>query len=276
MKNSKLVSSILDNFFEGYTLDANGKLQVVNEGAAKKASEALSKLVLEQAREWWDQLESAETSLSDIADEITFQELNADPSSAPLDVKASASGEPAPAAAPADAGIPGDVLPESADDLKSLFGSDDFDFKSIFEGMDNFGDEEVMMDAEGDMEDEEDVVDGDEDFNDLKMGMDDAEMGADDDMVSDDGDDSLGGDDLGDDFGGDDLGDDGEMDFGDDTETLDGDDDGLEFDFDFLSDEGDDLGDPSDPSMDGMDDGDLDDVSSDDDSEDDDEIESIG
>ncbi len=78
---NKMLTEVLDNIFEGYTLDSNGKLVVTNEAASKKAKESLHTLVLEKARELWDQLEAAEESLSSVAEEIRFEEMNTDPSS---------------------------------------------------------------------------------------------------------------------------------------------------------------------------------------------------
>ncbi len=181
---NKLIKEILDGIFEGYSLE-DGKLKVVNESAAKSADGALHKLVLEKSRDLWDQLEAAEGSLSDVAEEISFEELNADPSSVDMTLHAGAN-EPAPQV---DAAAAGETEPT----LENLLGSDDFDLSSVFEGLDHLDDadgmadntkgEPTMMEEPG--ADEEDVVDGDEDYENLEIGMDDNDMGSSD-MEGDD------------------------------------------------------------------------------------------
>jgi len=148
------MGEILDSIFEGYSYD--GELKVVNENAARKAASSLHKLVLEKSRDLWDQLEAAEGSLADVAEEISFEELNTDPSS--MDTSTGAAPEAAPAAA-------------EEPTLESILGAEgELDLSSIFE-MDG----EYVMDAEGD---HEEMVDGDQDYEDLEMGMDDAAMGS--------------------------------------------------------------------------------------------------
>ena len=63
---SKKMTEIIDSIFEGYTLNAKGKLVIKNESASKKAVESLHTLVLEKSRDLWDQLEAAEGSLADV------------------------------------------------------------------------------------------------------------------------------------------------------------------------------------------------------------------
>lgn len=156
------MSDILDSIFEGYSYD--GELKVINEKAARKAASSLHKLVLEKSRDLWDQLEAAEGSLADVAEEISFEELNTDPSS--MDTSTGSSPAPAEAPAPADASL---SMEEPT--LESILGADsDIDFDSIFEMRPGH-----MMDAEGDPSE---MVDGDQDYEDLEMGMDDAAMGS--------------------------------------------------------------------------------------------------
>ena len=184
-KYEKLMSDILDSIFEGYSYD--GELKVINEKAARKAAGSLHKLVLEKSRDLWDQLEAAEGSLADVAEEISFEELNTDPSS--MDTSTGS----APAAAPVEAPAADAGLGIEEPTLESILGSEsDIDFDSIFE---MHGD---VMDAEGDSSQ---MVDGDQDYEDLEMGMDDAAMGSPD-MEGDQLDGGQQGDQFGDQFGG--------------------------------------------------------------------------
>ena len=234
---NKLIKEILDGIFAGYALDEDNKLKVVDEAATKTADAALHKLVLEKSRDLWDQLEAAEGSLQDVAEEITFEELNADPSSVDMTLT---TGGNEPETPDVDAAAMG-----AEPTLENLLGSDDFNFNSVFEVLDaneppmadgGPKDEPTMMEQPGD-EEEEDVVDGDEDFTNLEVGMDDNDMGSSDmegDPELDDlnGDPELGGpeDDLNGDPELDDLNGDPEM----DLEPEGGDELGLgdEFDFD--------------------------------------------
>lgn len=165
---TKLAETVLNSFLKGFSLDAKGKLKVLDEAEAKKARAALRKLVLEKSRTYWDMLESAEGSLANLRDEISFEEMNADPSRMTTQPGAVRGGDAAVASAGADAagmGV-GDVLGEG----------EDFDLGRIFEMA-------PVMDAEG----QDDVVDGDEDFENLSIGQDNAGMGGDD-MSADEGD----------------------------------------------------------------------------------------
>lgn len=192
---TKLAESMLNSFLKGFTLDAQKKLKVLDEAEAKKAVDSLSKMILEKSRAVWDMLESAEGSLANLRDQISFEELNADPSrlvtDAPMGDSVSATGDAAAAAAGAPA------------DMNSLLGeAEDFDLGRIFENMGPMQNA-PMMDAEG----QDDVVDGDQDFQDMRIGADDAGMGGDD-MSGDEGDlDNLDPDAVGDDMG--DMGDEG-------------------------------------------------------------------
>lgn len=170
---NKLIKEILDGIFEGYKLDETGKLKVVSESAAKTADSALHRLVLEKSRDLWDQLEASEDSLSDVAEEISFEELNADPSSVDMTLHAGANTDTP------------ELAPQEEPTLESLLGSEEFSLDGIFEVLDAHEppmadggpkDEPTMMDAVGD--EEEDVVDGDEDFENLDGGFDDAGMGS--------------------------------------------------------------------------------------------------
>jgi len=176
-----LMTEILDSIFEGYTVDEKGKLRVVNEGAAKIASEKLHTLVLEKSRDLWDQLEAAEDSLSGVAEEISFEELNTDPSSMANTVTHKPSdNRDAPES---------EQQMESAKNISDLLGSDEFDLSDVFENMDHLdsvynkkGDgRNPYNEMGGDMSYEDegtDVEDGDEDYDDLMIGMDDNGMGS--------------------------------------------------------------------------------------------------
>ena len=190
-----LMSEILDSIFQGYTMEG-GKLTVVNEEAAKQATDSLHKLVLEKSRDLWDQLEAAEGSLAGVAEEIRFEELATDPSSVSTAVT-HAAGEEADAVDAAPAEMDAAPALESAENLSDLLGADDLNFDDIFktevsENMDHLDrdnvdgyDENVtnafdenMGDMSYEDEGEKDVTDGDEDYDDLMVGMDDAGMGS--------------------------------------------------------------------------------------------------
>lgn len=249
---NKMMSEVLDAIFEGYTLDDGGKLVVRNEDASKKAQEHLHNLVLEKARELWDQLEAAEDSLASVAEEIRFEELNTDPSSMSGAVTHSAVA-PEDAAAvdapPADA----EAAPalESADSISELLSADDLNLDDIFENMDHLdnhqntnvpaGPDMPFDEALGEMggmsagnmaagpmmDDEGGPMDGDDDYDALQVGMGDEadmggdpsadEFGAEDDLEGDMGDPALNGDpDMGDEMnGGDDMGFDFDLDLED-------------------------------------------------------------
>ena len=170
---NKLIKEILDGIFEGYALE-DGKLKVVNESAAKSADSALHKLVLEKSRDLWDVLEANEESLADVAEEISFMELNADPSSVDTSVPVvDASGE--------------EQQQVQEPTLENLLGSEDFDLDSIFEVLGVHDgkvhrDEPTMHDPEDRVnegpEGEEDVEDGVEDREDMEWGGDDAGLGS--------------------------------------------------------------------------------------------------
>lgn len=218
-KYSKLIGEILDSIYEGYTLDEKTKkLKVVNESRAEKAAESVHTLVLEKARELWDQLEASEESLADVAEEISFEELNTDPSTMDLDVSRGASSRTK-------------ANKNDGEDLSSMLGeTSDFDLDSIFDSMDHLDDEDGDMPYNEELgDDEEDVVDGDEEYSDLQMDNDDGYVD-DDELDGDLGDDEMGNDDLGGDLGGD-MGDDEIGSMGDDFDDESGD-NGFDFDFD--------------------------------------------
>ena len=169
---NKLIKEILDGIFEGYALE-DGKLKVVNESAAKSADSALHKLVLEKSRDLWDVLESSTESLADVAEEISFEELNLDPSSKDMHIAASVgSGAEEEVAAQQQMQEP---------TLESLLGAEDFDLDGIFEVMGLHDGKNIPAPMKPPIKeqpgDEEDVIDGDEDFADLEGGDDDAGMG---------------------------------------------------------------------------------------------------
>lgn len=218
-KYEKLAAQIVDKMFEGYSVGQDGKLVVVNEGAAKPADEAIRKMIRAKMQDRWSMLEAQDGSLADLAGEIKFEELNADPSGM----------------ATTTAGAVTEPKMESART---------FNFKKVFEGLSDF---ETADNARPMMDDETDGKgeDGDEKFNDLQMGMDDSDMGGDDmsgDIDSDTG--SLDGadsdlDDMTDDSMGGDL-DDGETEISSDSDM--GTDDGFDFDFTDLDDLDSDMG----------------------------------
>ena len=129
---TKMMTEVLENIFEGYTLDDNGKLVVTNEGATEKAKDSLHQLVLEVSRELWDRLEAADDSLASVAEEIRFEELNTDPSSTSAAIAQAA---PAEDAAAVDA--PAEPALESADSISELLSADDLNLDEIFEDMDH-------------------------------------------------------------------------------------------------------------------------------------------
>jgi len=239
---NKMMTEVLENIFEGYTLDDNGKLVVSNEGATEKAQESLHQLVLEVSRELWDRLEAADDSLASVAEEIRFEELNTDPSSMSGAITQSA---PAEDAAAVDA--PAEPALESADSISELLSADDLNLDDIFENMDHMdnhqntpapaGPDMPFDEMTGGMgtgsiasgvgyEDEGgDVEDGDDDYDALSMAMGDDEMGGEPEM---DGDyDDMGEPEMGGDY--DEMG--GEPEMGDDYDDMGGD-EGFDFDLD--------------------------------------------
>lgn len=205
---------VVSKMMEAVTIGDNSKeITILDETAMSEAEELLNEIIVETARDWWAQLESAEDSLADMSDEISFSELNADPShvgSPALDVGAGAA----------------DDAPAS---LESMLESEDFDLDSIFESDDDEEPVEEAMHYED--EDEFGPEDGDEQFDDLMRGDDENGLG-DDGM---DGDLDFGDDDM------DAIG--GEDEFGGSDELGAEDDLGGDFDFDFLDDDGEDFGD---------------------------------
>jgi hypothetical protein len=149
---SKKMTEIIDSIFEGYTLNAKGKLVIKNESASKKAVESLHTLVLEKSRDLWDQLEAAEGSLADVAEEIRFEEMNTDPSSMSGAVThaAAATDEDAAAVDAAPTGLDQASALESAQSIGDLLGSADLNLDDIFE--DNFGDDNPMRHLDGDIQ----------------------------------------------------------------------------------------------------------------------------
>ena len=254
---SKLMQDLLQNMFEGFVLDENKKLKIVNEAAAQHTADVIHKIVLEKSRELWESFESAEASLRSAAAEINFEELNADVSNMGRQSAGEVSIEDL-------TNMEGAQTMESTQSLKKVLGTDDFDLSSIFESLDHLdsddadgdsGDRHLTDEGEGMMMDAEDdeELDGDEEFTKLQVGGDDAEMGGEageGDMEPDEY-----GDENGDDLGMDDADEleiepeNGEMDDemgmepelgGDelDGEPM-GDEEALDFDFDSLGDLGD-------------------------------------
>ena len=212
MSNTAMFRESVSKMMDSVTLDAKGNLKVLDEKKMAEAEELLNQMVVETSRNWWAQLESAEDSLADMSDEISFADMSADTSHVNTP-RVPGKAKPA-AAAPA------------APTLESMLKGKDFDFSSIFEG--------AGFPMEDDGAEDFGPADGDEEFDDLQSGNDPEGLG-DAGPMDDDGDDgdldAIGDDGMGDDMGGDDdLG----ADLGDG-----------EFDFSFLDDDGaeDDLGD---------------------------------
>jgi hypothetical protein len=132
MTKTKKFSTIIMKMMESNTLDDAGNMQVIDEAGDAEAQELLGQLVLETARDWWAQMESTEDSLAAMSDEISFSEMNADPShvtSPDLDIDNST--------------------------VESMLMGEDFNLDSILE-----------MD-----EDEFGPSDGDDDFDDMALVM---------------------------------------------------------------------------------------------------------
>lgn len=207
---SKVVkfSEVISKMMEAATLDDKGAMKILDEDAMNEADQMINTMIVEKARDWWAKLESAEDSLADMSDEISFADLNGD---------ASHIGSPA-------MGIDTDDGQAPAS-LESMLEGTDFDLDSIFEAADEDEDDEDIDEGMHyeDGEDEFGPEDGDDQFDDLMRGDDDDGLG----------DDGVDGDlDMGDDM--DAIG--GEGDFGADDGM--GDDLGGDFDFAFLDDEG--------------------------------------
>ncbi len=213
MSNTAMFRESVSKMMDSVTLDAKGNLKVLDEKKMAEAEELLNQMVVETSRNWWAQLESAEDSLANMSDEISFADMSADTSHVNTP-RVPGKAKPA-AAAPA------------APTLESMLKGKDFDFSSIFEG--------AGFPMEDDGAEDFGPADGDEEFDDLQSGNDPEGLG-DAGPMDDDGDDgdldAIGDDGMGDDLGGDDdLG----ADLGDG-----------EFDFSFLDDDDsavDDLGD---------------------------------
>lgn len=234
---SKFVQAMLSDFLESHGLDESGKLTVINESKKKATDELLAKIVLEKSVALFDKLEEDSTAhLTNLADEISFQELNGDGSHMTTDLDLGASADQGSDDAGADLGadMGGDMggmnfdLPESIEefDLSTLFAEEEDKEEELEDGEEELK-EFSHDDLSGDFEDEQSQDDGS--FSDLDVDFDkeggdledpDADLGLDGDMGSDP--DMSGGDDL----GGDD------MDGGEDPDMVNLD-DGDEFDFNF-------------------------------------------
>jgi len=208
MPKSNKFRDAVANMMEAVTLDENGETKIINQEALDRADALINEMIIESAREWWTQLESAEDSLASMSDEISFADLNAD--SSHIETPALAVDVPDDPAVPAT--------------MESVLGEEEFNLDSIFE-MDSY--DRPMMDDSGDPE----MGDGDEQYDDLLRGDDEEGIG-DDTPMGDDMSDEYGGDDpdaMGTDNGGDDMGDLGGDPMGGGAE---------EFDFSILDDEG--------------------------------------
>ncbi len=158
---SKLIQEILNSMFEGFVLDGDKKLKVVNEAKAKETADKIHTLVLEKSRDLWEQFEAAEGSLRKAVEEINFDELQGDVShmgtqSADLEKITDMTGA---------------ETMESTESLKDALGVEDFDLSSLFseslDHLDNEKDEDRHLTDEGEgympeAGDEEDELEGDE------------------------------------------------------------------------------------------------------------------
>ena len=145
MSNTGIFRDVVAKLMEGTTIDENNKLQVIDESIMAEADELLDGLLKETARDWWMQMESAEDSLASMQDEISFSEMNTDPShvvSSPLAL---------------------DTDSADAPTMESMLGESEFNLDSIFnEGDDDFG-----------------PTDGDEQYDDMTTGNDELGLGDD-------------------------------------------------------------------------------------------------
>lgn len=191
MSKTVMFQEIAAKFMESVAMDDDANLVVIDEEANAAAGSSLDALFTEIATEKWMALESAEDSLADMADQISFSELNADPSSV--------------------------VSPEIGDvstdepTIEGMLESDSFDLRSIF-----------ALNEDGD-----EMVDGDDEYDELVTGNDENGIGSDIEGSEFDNDDDALDDmgDMGDIDDGDVIGDDTEFDFsflddnGDDEES---------------------------------------------------------
>jgi hypothetical protein len=166
MSKTDKFGKVIMKMMESVTLDDNDQMVIIDEVAHDEASDLLSQLVVETARDWWSQLESSENSLANMADEISFAEMNTDPSHISTPALNIAADEPT---------------------IESMLEDEDFDLDEMLEmDGDDFG-----------------PADGDDEFDDLMSGNDEGGMG--DDMGGDDLDmdgdmDAIGGEMDGDDY----------------------------------------------------------------------------
>lgn len=141
-KYEKLAEQVIEKMFSGFAVDMKtGGLTVVAEADVKKADEALTKVFESVFRDKWEMLEAADDSLRNIAGEVDFASLNADPSST--------------------GGSATDLAPADAAGAPAMESTKTFNFKKIFEG---------LMDEPESAE----VSDGDQDFQSMQMGAGDA------------------------------------------------------------------------------------------------------
>lgn len=175
MSKKSLFRDVIAKMTEAVTMDEDNNLQVIDKVAMAEADEHFNRLMVEQASEWWAQLESAEDALADMSDQISFSELNADPSH--LSSPQLAIDEPT------EPSIDGmmesaefnlsSIFEELNDDTGPIDGDDEYD--KLITGND---DEGIGSDIEGtefedEMDDDLDIIGGDDE--------------GEEDMLSDDG-----------------------------------------------------------------------------------------
>lgn len=156
---SSMFRDVIVKMMQSITLDEDHNIEVVDEQLKEEADELLGQLVIETARRWWMECEDQEDSLSDMEDEISFDEKHGGRDS----LRTPALGK--------------SKKKKDENTVESILGMEEFDVSSILE-----------------MDDDEDVRDGDDEYDDMLRGDDD--MGHEnhfDDMEDEDDMDAIGG-----------------------------------------------------------------------------------
>jgi hypothetical protein len=143
----QLMSEVINAVTAGYDLDKNGNLVVVDKKAVEEANAIYAKFYAERLYESFQARQRAdESDLDQMAEEITFEELQGQAKgSTEREMGArsdAAAPKAAPAAAPAQAMGPGAALPESTK-FAALFDKNGpkFNFDSLFKLAEDFGDD---------------------------------------------------------------------------------------------------------------------------------------
>lgn len=145
-----LLKECLDLVDEGFALDDNDKLVIVNKEKVAESDKKFHRFCLEKSYEIYEaaSVQENDAELAAMADEIKFEELGAHASQMRTDTApagkpaTAAAASPAPAAPPAAAG-----LPESSD-FESLFSEnvEEFDLSKLFEFDPNNPEEQIPQD----------------------------------------------------------------------------------------------------------------------------------